>query len=546
MRISRSFIDELMTRVDIVELIDNYVSLRKTGREYKACCPFHNEKTPSFTVSPDKQFYYCFGCGAHGNAIGFLIDFARLSYVEAIHELASRLGISVIYEEGSVPDETIKAKEELYEVMAQAAHYYWQQWQQTQSQVAKEYLKTRGLTGQTARDFGIGYAPPGWNNILKYLGNTADMHSRLLKAGLIKKTQSGRSYYDHFRDRIIFPIHDRRGRVIAFGGRLLTDKENEPKYLNSPETPLFQKGYELYGWYFARKIRSLEKIIVVEGYMDVVMLAQYGIRNVVATLGTATTREHLTGLFREVADLVFCFDGDQAGRKAAWRALENVMPLLQEGRQVSFVFLPQDEDPDTLVRKEGATGFYQRLTQTIPLSNFFFDTLTQQVALNTPEGQARLVELAKPLLLLLPEGPYRELMVYRLSQLTQTSLTKLFTPSQPTLVVKKTLPRPPRSFRELSLVHQAIICLLHKPALSQSIEYPNQKLSLVKQKDISLLLNLIELTRMNPQLTLGALCEHWRGTEYEEILHWLAQQHFPTDSSTINIDQVFSLRITLE
>jgi len=350
MSIPRGFIDDLMTRVDIVDLIDNYVSLRKAGRNYTALCPFHNEKTPSFSVSPDKQFYYCFGCGTHGTAIGFLMNYAHLNFVEAVHELASRVGVEVVYEQGGSTPASITAFDDWYQVMAQAAQYYRQQLRQ--SQAAIDYLKKRGLTGEIARDFGLGYAPPGWDNLLKTLGTDSDMRTRLLKTGLIKQNESGRRY-DHFRDRVMFPILDVRGRVIAFGGRKLSKSEHEPKYLNSPETPLFQKSSELYGWYLASKIRSLQQIIVVEGYMDVVALAQYGIPNVVATLGTATTHQHLTRLFRKLPEIIFCFDGDEAGQKAAWRALEMALPLLQDGRSVRFMFLPKGDDPDSLVRHSG-------------------------------------------------------------------------------------------------------------------------------------------------------------------------------------------------
>jgi DNA primase len=527
-RIPRNFIDDLITRVDIVDLIDNYVSLRKSGQNYTALCPFHNEKTPSFTVSPDKQFYYCFGCGAHGTAIGFLMNYAHLNFIEAVHELASRAGIEVVYEQGTTPT-SIAAVDDLYQTMEQATHYYRQQLRQ--SQAAIKYLKSRGLTGEIARDFRLGYAPPGWDNLLKTLGTDTEKQSRLLKTGLIKQNESGHRY-DHFRNRIMFPILDRRGRTIAFGGRTLSESKHEPKYLNSPETALFQKSRELYGWYFARKIRPLQKIIVVEGYMDVVALTQYGIQNAVATLGTATTHKHLTQLFRNVPEIIFCFDGDQAGQKAAWRALETVLPLLQEGRQVRFVFLPQGYDPDNLVRFEGTQNFNNRLAQATALSDFLFDTLTQQVDMRSIDGRARLVELAKPLLKQLPAGPYHELMLQKLSQLTGINLTRGQGTKQPVTF------RSHQSMKQFSLAHQAIVCLLHKPTLSQTVEYPNNKLSFLNQPDIRLLLNIIEFTRMNPKLTLGAICEHWRGTEYEQTINQLATQK-PLFTDTDKIDENF-------
>ncbi len=527
-RIPRTFIDDLITRVDIVDLIDNYVSLRKSGQNYTALCPFHNEKTPSFTVSSDKQFYYCFGCGTHGTAITFLMNYAHLNFIEAVHELASRIGIEVIYEQGTTPT-SITALDDLYEIMAQATDYYRQQLRQ--SPAAIKYLKSRGLTGEMARDFRIGYAPPGWNNLLKTLGT--DIQNSLLKTGLIKQNESGH-HYDHFRDRIMFPILDRRGRTIAFGGRKLSESKHEPKYLNSPETPLFQKSRELYGWYFARQIRPLQKIIVVEGYMDVVALTQYGIQNAVATLGTATTPEHLTQLFRNVPEIIFCFDGDQAGQKAAWRALKTVLPLLEKARQVRFVFLPQGADPDSLVRQEGAQHFNSRLEQASTLSDFLFDTLTRQVDMSSIDGRARLVELAKPLLKQLPAGAYRELMLQKLSQLSGLNLRTLM---QGERRVVKTLPIQ-ENLKALSLAHQAIVCLLHKPTLSQLVEYPNKKLSFLNQPDIRLLLKIIEFTRMSPKLTLGAICEHWRETEYEQIINQLATQK-PHFTDTDKIDENF-------
>jgi len=501
-RIPRSFIDELINRIDIVDLIDSYVSLRKTGRNYKACCPFHTEKTPSFTVSPDKQFYYCFGCGAHGSAIGFMMDYAHLNFVEAVHELASRAGLEVVYEQGSAPT-PIAAFDDLYEIMEQAAQYYRQQLRQ--SPAAIDYLKKRGLTGVIARDFGLGYAPAEWDNLLKTLGTDSDRRNRLLKTGLVKQNESGRRY-DCFRDRIMFPIWDQRKRVIAFGGRKLSESEYEPKYLNSPETPLFQKNKTLYGWHLACQTRSLKNLIVVEGYMDVVALAQYGISNAVATLGTATTDKHLNRLFRRVAKIIFCFDGDSAGKKAAWRALETALPLLQRGREIHFVFLPQGSDPDSFVRQNDTSGFNAYLAKAIPLSDFLFNHLKQEVNLNSPEGRASLVDKAIPVLKQLLPGTYRGLGV-------------------------------PNSIGDLSLEHRAIIYLLHKPTLSEKLNASTrQKLSQLNQQDIKLLLKIIELTRGNPQLNLGRICEKMRGTEYEHIIKWLSGTPIETN---INIDDEF-------
>lgn len=517
--ISRSFIHELISQVDLVDLIDSYFSLRKTGQNYIATCPFHHEKTPSFTVNPEKQFYYCFGCGAQGNAISFLMNYAHFEFVEAVHELAARVGIAVLYEQGSAPV-AVTLPTNLYDLLTQAAKYYQQQLRQ--SQVAINYLKQRGLTGEIARDFGLGYAPPGWNNIITTCGNTLAAKTRLLETGLIKKNAKG-DYYDRFRNRIMFPIVDGRGRVIAFGGRLLQDNSKEPKYLNSPETRLFQKGRELYGWCGVRQNRPFPYLVVVEGYLDVITLAQYGVKNVVATLGTSVTREHLTRLFQVVPEIRFCFDGDPAGQKAAWRTLERVLPFLQDGQQVSFVFLPPGHDPDSLLRQEGKTIWEKYLKQASPLSNFLFATLQQQVDINHLDGKTRLAKLAKPLLKQLPAGGYYQLlMIKELSNLTQIDaqrLTNDITESVESCPLKLSMPN--KTLREYSLVEQAIIYLLYNPTLSQYVEYPNEKLASLPDEHVKLLLQLIELTKKDPKITLGVTCEYWRGTEYENLINQL-------------------------
>ncbi|MFK5971486.1 MAG: DNA primase [Candidatus Marithrix sp.] len=505
MRIPRYFIDELMAKVDIVELINSYIPLRKTGKNYTACCPFHTEKTPSFTVSSEKQFYHCFGCGASGSAIDFMLNYARFEFVEAIQEIASRIGMEVVYEQNDTSpiDNSIV---DLYQIMQQVAAYYRQQLRE--SQTAINYLKKRGLTGQIARDFGLGYAPDGWDNLLKKFGTNAETRNNLLKTGLITQNDTGQRY-DRFRNRIIFPILDRRGRIIAFGGRVLD--QSKPKYLNSPETTLFQKGSELYGWHLARKQGVLKTVIVVEGYMDVVALAQYGIHYAIATLGTATTTKHLTFLFRNVPEVIFCFDGDVAGQKAAWRALETTLPLLQGNRQIRFIFLPQEHDPDGLIRLEGTQAFNDRIAQATPLSEFLFNTLQQQVNMSSIDGRAKLVELAKPLINQLPAGAYQDLMLQELSKLTGLNIVPKPQFKQPV----------DTGFTDLSLVKQAIVYLLHYPELVKLIKYP-EKLSFLNQDHIKLLLNLIEFIQFHPQLKLGAICEHWRGTEHESMINLLA------------------------
>lgn len=421
--IPQSFIDDLLNRTDIVDVVSSRIQLKKTGKNYSACCPFHKEKTPSFTVSPDKQFYYCFGCGTGGNALGFVMDHDQLEFPQAIEELAKRAGMDVPREEsgrGHKPRQPVDSP--LYPLLNAAAEHYRQALKShPQRKYAVDYLKGRGLTGEIARDFGIGFAPPGWDNLLKQLGADALQQKVMIDAGLlIENAENGRRY-DRFRDRIMFPIRDSRGRVIAFGGRVLGD--DKPKYLNSPETPVFHKGQELYGLYEARKHnRDLDEIMVVEGYMDVIALAQQGLRNAVATLGTATSEEHLKRLFRIVPNVLFCFDGDAAGRNAAWRALESTLPSLQDGRRARFLFLPEGEDPDTLVRAEGTDAFRARINQHAqPLADYFFQQLCEEADPRSLEGKAHLVTLAAPLIEKIPGNNLRTLMRQRLSEITGLS-----------------------------------------------------------------------------------------------------------------------------
>ena len=425
-RIPQAFIDHLLTRVDLVELIDNRVPLRKAGRNFTACCPFHNEKTASFTVSPEKQFYHCFGCGAHGTAIGFLMEYDRLEFVDAIEELAQSVGIEVERESGHSHQSTARHQHDaLFDIMAEAERFFRQQIRQhPQRKLAIDYLRSRGLDSDTVNAFGIGYAPTGWDHLLKALSTQNRSPAALAQAGLAVAKDSG-GHYDRFRDRIMFPIRDRRGRTIAFGGRGLT-AEATPKYLNSPETPIFHKGRELYGFFEARKsTRQLQRLVVVEGYMDVVALAQFGIRYAVATLGTATTGEHLERLFRTCPEVIFCYDGDRAGREAAWRALEHALPLLRDGRHAKFLFLPDTEDPDSLVRQEGAEAFTQRLQNAMPLSDYLFAQLEQQIEIHSIDGRARLIELARPLLQKLPQGAFRDLLLLRLAEHAKIPLQRL-------------------------------------------------------------------------------------------------------------------------
>ncbi|MGD8593058.1 MAG: DNA primase [Gammaproteobacteria bacterium] len=511
-RIPQQFIDDLLARTDIVEVIESRVPLKRAGREYTACCPFHTEKTPSFTVSPDKQFYHCFGCGAHGSAVSFLMEYERMEFVDAIEELASRAGVSVP-REGL--DQQVKLRHDLYDVMEAAAKYYRQQLKYSPHSV--DYLKSRGLTGQIAADFGIGYAAPGWESIIKALGDKGISAQVLHDAGLAIKKDAG-GFYDRFRNRIMFPIRDRRGRVIAFGGRAVGD--DTPKYLNSPENALFHKGQELYGLYEARKnVRQLERLIVVEGYMDVVSLAQFEVCNVVATLGTATTAEHLERLFRVISEVVFCFDGDRAGRKAAWRALIQALPLIREGRQVKFLFLPEGEDPDTVVRKEGADGFQSRLATALPLSEFLLEGLGTNLDLSTIDSRALLVERVKPLIRKIPGGVYQQMLLAKLAEIVHMDSEKLST----IIISNSSEKSQPQSQRQQNRplivakpVAKAIRMLLEQTRLADKVD--SELLAGVNLPGTTLFCSLVEDIKNNPQISSGGLVERRRGTQEGEYL----------------------------
>ncbi len=519
-RIPQSFIDELLNRVDIVDLIDARLQLKKAGREYQACCPFHNEKTPSFTVSPGKQFYHCFGCGAHGSAISFLMEYDNLAFPEAIEELARSVGMEVPRESGSQSPQAEQQRTDHYALLERVDHFYRGQLRQhVQADKAVAYLKDRGLSGEIAQTFGLGYAPPGWDSLLKQFGDPESQRLATELGLLVEKEDGGR--YDRFRDRVMFPIRDRRGRCIGFGGRVLGDEK--PKYMNSPESPVFHKGQELYGLFEARKAnQKLERLLVVEGYMDVVALAQFGLTNAVATLGTATTPEHLERLYRTVSEVVFCFDGDAAGRRAAWRALENALPVLRDGREARFLFLPEGEDPDSLVRRIGAETFRQKTVESVPLSKFFYESLGRQVDTTSVDGRARLVELARPLLATLPDSVFRDLMLEQLSEYSGLKLPQL----QRRVLGEATEPDPPTAHqprRDLSRspVRSAIRLLLEQPALGARIAPPYSFADL-DLPGIELLVELLELTASNPHLSTGGLLEHWRGRPEETHLARLA------------------------
>ncbi len=539
-RIPKQFIDDLITRIDIVELIDERVPLKKAGKDYKACCPFHEEKTPSFTVSADKQFYHCFGCGVHGTAIGFLMEYDHMSFPEAVEELARRAGVEIPREARSTAAPEAPVGPDLLELMREAARFYRAQLREhPQAPVAVEYLKGRGITGEIAKSFELGFAPDGWDNLLTALGQDEEgsparsasssfhTYSRasLVTAGLAIKKEGG-GYYDRFRARVMFPIHDHRGRIVGFGGRVL-DK-GEPKYLNSPETPLFHKGRELYGLYRARDaIKRENRVLVVEGYMDVVALAQYGIDFAVATLGTATTREHLERLFRHAPEVIFCFDGDRAGREAAWRALETTLPVLRDGRQASFLFLPEGEDPDTLVRKEGAAAFGARLSAAKPLPDFLFETLMRQVDLNRLDGRARLVELARPHLSKVAPGALQQLMQDRLSELSRfdpEKLSKLVgTPQAP---VRRPFAGTAGPKEPPSVMRLAIAMLVQHPSLAASVP-PDWQLEYADLPGAALLQDVLTLLRSTPGMNTARVIEHFHGSEHEPALARLAVLQHP-------------------
>ena len=522
-RIPQSFIDELLNRTDIVEVIDSRVPLKKAGREYKACCPFHGEKTPSFTVSQVKQFYHCFGCGEHGTAITFLMEYEHMEFVEAIEELARRAGLEVPREAGTVAHTPSTLPH--YALLERVSEYFQSQLREHPDAAhAVAYLKDRGLTGDIAARYQIGFAPPGWENLAKALAASDSEQQLLLELGLTVKRDDGNGAYDRFRNRIQFPIHDRRGRTIGFGGRVMDDAT--PKYMNSPESVVFHKGDELYGLFEARKaVRHLERILVVEGYMDVVALAQFDINYAVATLGTATTHEHLERLFRSVPEVVFCFDGDRAGREAAWRALVNTLPVLRDGREARFLFLPDGEDPDSLVRKIGREAFEEKIRTATHLSDFFFERLAGQLDIDSIDGRARLVTLAKPLISTLPESMFRQLMIEQLSELAHTSSARIdgaMDRGEPPPAERPapTLTRPAAP-QGKSPVRQAIEILLYQPALATEVTLPPM-LAQCDQPGVPLLIEIIELIREQPELATAALLEHWRDRDEGRFLSRLA------------------------
>ncbi|MEE9447147.1 MAG: DNA primase [Arenicellales bacterium] len=533
-RIPEQFIDELIGRIDIAELIDHRVPLQRAGNEFRACCPFHNEKTPSFYVSPTKQFYHCFGCGAHGTSVSFLMEYENMDFLDAIESLASQAGMVVPKE--AIQDDGARQKQAALIGIVERAN----KWYQTQlknhpeAKQAVDYLKNRELEGKTAAEFGMGFAPDGWDNLIKVIGDSPQNIELLVEAGLVivKEPDAGnqqqtRRHYDRFRARVMFPIEDHRGRLVGFGGRVIG--KGEPKYLNSPETPLFHKGSELYGFYRARReIGKLDESIVVEGYMDVVGLAQNGVNNAVATLGTATTPMHLQRLFRAASKVVFCFDGDRAGRKAAWRALEIALPSMEDGRQIRFLLMPDGEDPDSLIRQEGKAGFEKRLSESLSLNTFMFDSLSSDLDLSQMDQRAKLATLARPLLQKLPQGNFKTMMYAHLSEVVgvaqaeaheapaNQAASQLNTESQPPIEAyegfqpdaESAVPEQGAPQPMSPLIERAISLLVQKPCL---VEIANEfELNAKGLAGMGLLDQLVGMINVRSDINTAQLLERLR------------------------------------
>ena len=543
-------------------MIGSRVQLKKAGREYKACCPFHNEKTASFWVSPEKQFYHCFGCGAHGTVLRFLMEHDRMAFPEAVEELASRLGLEIPREAGGGAPGATRDSERLYDLMSRVAGFYAETL--SRDPRAREYLTRRGLTSDTITQFGIGYAPDSWNAVLKRFGTGEAERRALADLGLIIERDASRTspgamregdrHYDRFRDRIMFPIRDVRGRVIAFGGRVID--RGEPKYLNSPETVLFHKGRELYGLYESRRSRSsLERLLVVEGYMDAVRLHQSGIPYAVATLGTATTPEHFRRIFRLVKEVMFAFDGDRAGRGAAWRALQHALPEAREGREIRFLFLPEGHDPDTLVGEEGREAFERRLESTLPLSEYLVRELSEQTDLSHADGRARFAESARPLVTKVPEGVYRELLTGRVAEVVGLAADRLQAlwaqgisgagspppetgNSSARAAAETDRPRSHLSAGRGSLVRQAIARLVRFPSIATSItEAERASLDGCAEKGITVLRELLDDLRVRPLSIPAQVLERWADrSEGKHLGNLLDEEEMLGDASAAALE----------
>ena len=536
-KIPRDFIDDLLSRTDVVEVVDSRVKLKKAGKNYQACCPFHNEKSPSFTVSQDKQFYHCFGCGAHGNAISFIMEFDRLEFVEAIEELARYHGLEVPREKGCRPamsEEKKQQQQDDYAVMEQVARFFQHQLRQNgNSKKAIDYLKNRGLSGDIVKQWEIGYAPDSWDALLNTFGKDPQRIKQLVDLKLVNKNDQGRTY-DFFRDRIMFPIRDKRGRVVGFGGRVLDD--GGPKYLNSPETRIFHKGSELFGFYSARqKNRSLDTVVIVEGYMDVVALSQFDINIATAALGTATTPEHIQMLVRATSHIVCCYDGDRAGREAAWRALENALPALKDGVRISFLFLPDGEDPDTMVRQVGKDAFMEMLDDAMPLSRFFFENLLKTHNVGTPEGKIALKKAAMPLIESTLGDDQKQMLLEELAKHTgefdrfklQQDITKANQGSKQAYSTNRNQVNKPK----LSPLRMLIRLLLDKPELATLCE--DVQIDIFAGSNaagMDLLRDVHRYCVSHPQAKTAQLVENFRDHPHSStIAKLLLQEHLVKD-----------------
>ena len=519
--IPRSFIDDLIARTDIVDLINQRVKLKKAGRDYQACCPFHHEKTPSFSVSQSKQFYHCFGCGAHGNVISFLMEYDKLEFPEAIEELAAMQGLEVprenVRQSGNFRPVSYKTKRDLYSLLEEIASFYQQNLQHDIP--SQNYLQGRGLSPEIIAKFELGFAPNNYDAVLKRFGVNPEETQKLRNTGMISENEGGR-IYDKFRNRVMFPIRDKRGRVIAFGGRVMGDER--PKYLNSPESATYHKGNELYGLYQALQANeNPEYLFVVEGYMDVVALAQFGVLNAVASLGTATTGEQIQQMFRVTEQIVCCYDGDRAGRDAAWRAFENALPYLYDGRQLKFIFLPDGEDPDTFVRSQGKEGFEQYLAEhSKSLSDFLFDSLLMQVDLSSQEGKSKLASLAIPLINRIPgeilRVYLRNILGQKLGILDSAQLEAMLPNRQQKEVTKSQVNQIKRTPMRL-----LIALLLQNPVLAKHV--PDlTPLSELNEPGFALFFELAQVCQANVGISMGALLEHWRDSEQFRTLELLA------------------------
>ncbi|KTD66779.1 DNA primase [Legionella steelei] len=531
--IPQPFIDDLLHRTDLVELIDSYVPLKKRGNSHIACCPFHNEKSPSFNVVAKKQFYHCFGCGASGNAISFVMNYLNQGFVDAIETLAARVGLTIPRDKQT---EKNNSSQDLYKLLSDVCLYY-QKKLRHEGQAAIDYLRGRGLSGEIAKLYQLGYANEGWHHLEKAFPRN---QRELLATGMLIKNDDGK-IYDRYRNRVMFPIHDRHGRIIGFGGRVL-DKEQKPKYLNSPETVIFQKSRELYGLHqILSQQKTVEYVIVVEGYMDVIALAQHGVMNAVATLGTATSTYHIQLLAKHTKALIFCFDGDNAGRQAAWRALESSLPHLNLGLDASFMFLPDGHDPDSLVREEGKDNFLNRLKQATPLHRFLFDNLAKDLNLLRPAGKTQLINLAKPFLQKMDEGSYKQLLIEDLARLTHIETHRL---NQ--LITEEV--KAPQQEQTMSIARTpmriAVALLLQHPEIYTQIKQ-QINLELLDAQEHEILLSVLQQLATNPQATTATLIELWRNHAYFDSMNKLAAwDHLVPEQELVKefIDIIFFLQ----